>query len=266
MEQIRHVPGAVDFRMQEPTDLPQFNVKIDRSLASIVGVNAQAITQSVLGALSGSQQVSPNFWVDPSNGVSYQINTQAPQYDLHSLDDLRNLPILGGSSGQAQIVANVASISRTTSSPVEDHYNIRPVINIYGGADGKDLGYVSDQIQKLVDASRKDLPRGSFISVRGQVTTMHDSYTGLYVGLAFSMLLAYLLMVVNFQSWTQPFIIITALPFALTGIIWMLFVTGTTLSVPALMGAITCMGVATANSVLVVTFDHAPPHCALQLA
>jgi multidrug efflux pump subunit AcrB len=254
MEQIRHVPGAVDFRIQEPNDVPQFNVKIDRSLASIVGVNAQAITQSVLGALSGSQQVAPNFWVDPRNRVSYQINAEAPQYDLHSLDDLRNLPILGGTSGQAQIVANVASISRATTSPVEDHYNIRPLINIYGGADGKDLGYVSDQIQKLVDAARKDLPRGSFISVRGQVTTMHDSYTGLYVGLAFSMLLAYLLMVVNFQSWIQPFIIITALPCALTGIIWMLFVTGTTLSVPALMGAIMCMGVATANSVLVITF------------
>jgi AcrB/AcrD/AcrF family len=157
---------------------------------------------------------------------------------------LRNLPILGGNSGQAQIVANVASISRTTTSPIEDHYNIRPVINIYGGVDGKDLGYVSDQIQKLVDTSRKDLPRGSFISVRGQVTTMHDSYTGLYVGLAFSMLLAYLLMVVNFQFWIQPFIIITALPCALTGIIWILFATGTTLSVPALMGAIMCMGVA----------------------
>ncbi|HYY31537.1 MAG TPA: efflux RND transporter permease subunit [Chthoniobacterales bacterium] len=254
MEQIRHVPGAVDFRIQEPNDVPQFNVKIDRSLASIVGVNAQAITQSVLGALSGSQQVAPNFWVDPRNRVSYQINAEAPQYDLHSLDDLRNLPILGGTSGQAQIVANVASISRATTSPVEDHYNIRPLINIYGGADGKDLGYVSDQIQKLVDASRKDLPKGSFISVRGQVTTMHDSYTGLYVGLAFSMLLAYLLMVVNFQSWIQPFIIVTALPCALTGIIWMLFVTGTTLSVPALMGAIMCMGVATANSVLVITF------------
>jgi len=254
MEQIRHVAGAVDFRIQEPNDVPQFNVTIDRSLASIVGVNAQAITQSVLGALSGSQQVAPNFWVDPRNRVSYQINAQAPQYDLHSLDDLRNLPILGGTSGQAQIVANVASLSRTTTSPVEDHYNIRPVINIYGGADGKDLGYVSDHIQKLVDAARKDLPRGSFISVRGQVNTMHDSYTGLYVGLAFSMLLAYLLMVVNFQSWIQPLIIITALPCALAGIIWMLFVTGTTLSVPALMGAITCMGVATANSVLVVTF------------
>ena len=132
MEQIRHVAGAVDFRIQEPNDVPQFNVKIDRSLASIVGVNAQAITQSVLGALSGSQQVAPNFWVDPRNRVSYQINAEAPQYDLHSLDDLRNLPILGSTSGQAQIVANVASISRATTSPVEDHYNIRPVVNIYG--------------------------------------------------------------------------------------------------------------------------------------
>jgi len=254
MEKIKHVPGAVDFRIQEPNDELQFNVTMDRTLASIEGISAQAVTQSLLSALSGSAQTAQNFWVDPRNRVSYQINAQAPQYDLHSLDDLRNLSILGGNSGQAQIVANVASLSRTTTSPVEDHYNIRPVINIYGGADGKDLGYVSDQIQKLIDASKKDLPRNSFISVRGQVNTMHDSYTGLYVGLAFAMLLAYLLMVVNFQSWIQPLIIITALPCALTGIIWMLFLTGTTLSVPALMGAIMCMGVATANSVLVVTF------------
>jgi hydrophobe/amphiphile efflux-1 (HAE1) family protein len=253
MQQIRHISGAVDFRIQEPNNVPQLNVTIDRSMASILGITAQSVTQSVLGALSGSEQTSPNFWVDPGNRVSYEFNAQVPQYDMHSLDDLRNLPILGG-QGQGQILANVASISRSTTSPVEDHYNIRPVINIYGAAAGKDLGYVSDQIQKLVDASRKDLPRGSFISVRGQVTTMHASYTGLYVGLAFSMVLVYLLMVVNFQSWTQPFIIITALPCALTGIIWMLFVTGTTLSVPALMGAIMCMGVATANSVLVVTF------------
>jgi multidrug efflux pump subunit AcrB len=254
MEKIKHVPGAVDFRIQEPNDVPQFNVSIDRTLASIEGISAQAVTQSLLSSLSGSEQVAQNFWVDPRNRVSYEINAEAPQYDLHSLDDLRNLPILGGNSGQAQIVANVASISRTTTSAVEDHYNIQPVINIYGGVDGKDLGYVSDQIQKLVDASKKDLPRGSFISVRGQVNTMHDSYTGLYLGLAFSMLLAYLLMVVNFQSWVQPLIIITALPCALSGILWMLFVTRTTLSVPALMGAIMCMGVATANSVLVVTF------------
>jgi multidrug efflux pump subunit AcrB len=254
MEKIKQVPGAVDFRIQEPNDVPQFNVSIDRTLASIEGISAQAVTQSLLSSLSGSEQVAQNFWVDPRNRVSYEINAEAPQYDLHSLDDLRNLPILGGNSGQAQIVANVASISRTTTSAVEDHYNIQPVINIYGGVDGKDLGYVSDQIQKLVDASKKDLPRGSFISVRGQVNTMHDSYTGLYLGLAFSMLLAYLLMVVNFQSWVQPLIIITALPCALSGILWLLFVTRTTLSVPALMGAIMCMGVATANSVLVVTF------------
>jgi multidrug efflux pump subunit AcrB len=254
MEKIKHVAGAVDFRIQEPNDVPQYNVNIDRTLASIEGITAGTVTQSVLSALSGSEQVAQNFWVDPSNRVSYEINAEVPQYDLHSLDNLRNLPILGGGSEQAQILANVAAITRTTTTPVEDHYNIRPVINIYGGADGKDLGYVSDQIQKLVDASRKDLPRGSFISIRGQVDTMHESYTGLYTGLAFSMLLAYLLMVVNFQSWTQPLIIISALPCALTGIIWMLFITGTTLSVPALMGAIMCMGVATANSVLVVTF------------
>jgi multidrug efflux pump subunit AcrB len=254
IQQIRRVPGAVDFRIQEPNDVPQLNVTIDRSMASVLGITAQSVTQSVLGALSGSEQTAQNFWVDPGNRVSYQINAQVPQYDLHSLDDLRNLPVLGGNTGQGQILANVASISRSSTSPVEDHYNILPVINIYGAADGKDLGYVSDHIQQLVDASKKDLPRGSYIAVRGQVTTMHASYTGLYLGLAFSMVLVYLLMVVNFQSWTQPFIIITALPCALTGIIWMLFVTGTTLSVPALMGAIMCMGVATANSVLVVTF------------
>src|ERR1700756_4982416 len=253
MDQIRHVPGAVDFRIQEPNNSLQLNVNIDRNMASVLGVSAQAVTDSVLGALSGSEQTSPNFWVDPKNRVSYEINAQVPQYDLHSLDDLRNLPILGG-AGQGQILANVASISRGTTSPVEDHYNILPVINIYGTADGKDLGFVANQIQSLVDASKKNLPDGSFISLRGQITTMHNSYTGLYLGLAFSMVLVYLLMVVNFQSWTQPFVIITALPCALAGIIWMLFVTGTTLSVPALMGAIMCMGVATANSVLVVTF------------
>jgi len=255
MDQIRRIPGAVDFRIQEPNDAPQLNVTIDRTLASVLGVTAQAVSNSVLGALAGSNQTSPNFWVDPTNRVSYQVNAQVPQYDMDSLDSLRNLPILGGSNtGQAQILANAATISRGTTSPVVDHYNITPVINIYGNVDGKDLGYVADQIQKLVDASKKDLPRGSFIDVRGQVSTMHDSFVGLYLGLAFSMVLVYLLMVVNFQSWTEPFIIITALPCALAGIVWMLFTTGTTLSVPALMGAIMCMGVATANSVLVVTF------------
>ena len=254
LNQFRKIPGAVDFRIQEPNDVPQLHVTIDRTKASILGITAQAATNTVLGALAGSNQTAPNFWVDPQNGVSYQINAQAPQYDMDSLDALRNLPILGGTTGQAQILANVANISRGTTSPVIDHYNIRPVINIYGNVDGKDLGYVASQIQKLVNASRKDLPRGSFITVRGQVSTMHDSFIGLYLGLAFSMVLVYLLMVVNFQSWTEPLIIITALPSALAGIVWMLFITHTTLSVPALMGAIMCMGVATANSVLVVTF------------
>jgi CzcA family heavy metal efflux pump len=255
MDQIRHIPGAVDFRIQEPNDAPQLNVTIDRTMASVLGITAQAVSNSVLGALAGSNQTSPNFWVDPTNRVSYQVNAQVPQYDMNTLDSLRDLPILGGSNtGQAQILANAATISRGTTSPVVDHYNIRPVINIYGNVDGKDLGYVANHIQKLVNASKKNLPRGSFIDVRGQISTMHDSFVGLYLGLAFSMLLVYLLMVVNFQSWTEPFIIITALPCALAGIVWMLFITGTTLSVPALMGAIMCMGVATANSVLVVTF------------
>src|ERR1700739_4888997 len=209
MDQIKHIPGAVDFRIQEPNNALQLNVNIDRNMASVLGISAQAVTQRVLGALSGSEQTSPNFWVDPKNRVSYEINAQVPQYDLHSLDDLRNLPILGG-AGQGQILANVASITRGTTSPVEDHYNILPVINIYGTADGKDLGFVANQIQSLVDASKKNLPDGSFISLRGQITTMYNSYTGLYLGLAFSMVLVYLLMVVNFQSWTQPFVIITA--------------------------------------------------------
>jgi CzcA family heavy metal efflux pump len=255
LNQFRKIPGAVDFRIQEPNDAPQLHVAVDRTKASILGITAQAAANTVLGALAGSNQTAPNFWVDPRNGVSYQINAQAPQYDMDSLDALRDLPILGGTTtGQAQILANVADISRGTTSPVVDHYNIRPVINIYGNTDGKDLGYVATQIQKLVNASMKDLPRGSFITVRGQVSTMHDSFIGLYLGLAFSMVLVYLLMVVNFQSWTEPFIIIMALPCALAGIVWMLFITHTTLSVPALMGAIMCMGVATANSVLVVTF------------
>jgi CzcA family heavy metal efflux pump len=252
--QIRRIPGAVDFRIQEPDDTPRLDVNVDRTKASILGIQQQAVANSVLGALAGSQQTAPNFWVDPKNGVSYQINAQAPQYDINSIDALRNLPILGAANGQTQILGNVVDISRSQTSPVIDHFNIRPAINIYGNVDGKDLGFVAAQTQHLIDAAKKNLPKGSTITLRGQVSTMKASFTGLYLGLAFSLVLVYLLMVVNFQSWTEPFIIITALPCALAGIIWMLFITGTTESVPALMGAIMCMGVATANSVLVVTF------------
>jgi multidrug efflux pump subunit AcrB len=253
LNQIRQIPGVVDTRIQEPNNAPELDITMDRTKASILGLNAQAVANTVLGALAGSQQNALNFWVDQTNGVSYQVNAQVPQTDMNSLDALRNLPILGG-TGQGQILANVAPISRSSTFPVIDHYNIRPVINIYANVDGKDLGYVADHVQKLIDASKKNLPRGSFIFLRGQVSTMHASFIGLYLGLVFSLVLVYLLMVVNFQSWTEPFIIITALPCALAGIVWMLFITRTTLSVPALMGAIMCIGVATANSVLVVTF------------
>jgi multidrug efflux pump subunit AcrB len=253
-QKIRSVAGAVDVRVEEPTDAPQLDINIDRTKASMLGITQKMAIDSVLDALSGSFQTSPNFWVDPKNGVSYSINGQVPQYQINSLDALRNLPILGSNTGSFQILGNVANISRSQTSPVLDHYNIRPVINIYANVDGKDLGYVSDQVNHLVQEAKGKLPRGSFIDLRGQVLTMQDSFVGLGLGLMFSIVLIYLLMVVNFHSWVDPLIIITALPCALAGIVWMLFITGTTLSVPALMGAIMCMGVATANSVLVVTF------------
>ena len=248
------IPGLVDLRIQEPNDTPRLDITVDRTKASILGLTEQSVASSVLNALSGSQQLTLNFWVDPTNGVTYQLNAMVPQYDISSPDALMNLPVLGSTTGQNQILANVASISRSQTSPVMDSFNIRPAINIFAGVDGRDLGAVASDVQKAIYASRKDLPRGSVITLRGQVSTMQDSFFGLYAGLVFSMVLIYLLIVVNFQSWSEPFIIITALPVALVGIIWMLFITETTLSVPALMGAIMCMGVATANSVLVITF------------
>ena len=251
---LRKIPGLVDLRIQEPNDTPRLDITVDRTKASILGLTEQSVASSVLNALSGSQQLTLNFWVDPTSGVTYQLNAMVPQYDISSPDALMNLPVLGSTTGQNQILANVASISRSQTSPVMDSFNIRPAINIFAGVDGRDLGAVASDVQKAIDASRKDLPRGSVITLRGQVSTMQDSFFGLYAGLVFSMVLIYLLIVVNFQSWSEPFIIITALPVALAGIIWMLFITETTLSVPALMGAIMCMGVATANSVLVITF------------
>ncbi|MBV9672169.1 MAG: efflux RND transporter permease subunit [Verrucomicrobia bacterium] len=260
MAKMKTVPGLVDLRVQEPNNVPRIDVNVDRSRASLLGLQEQNVANSVLGALAGSQQVSPNFWVDPNNGVTYQVNAQEPQYQMDSLDALRNLPILGGSGVTPQILANVAGIARSSTTSVVDHYDIRPVINIYGNVDGKDLGYVSEQVQRLVDAARQELPQGSLIAVRGQTKTMQASFAGLYWGLGFSIILVYLLVVVNFQSWTEPLIIVSALPCALAGILWMLFITGTTLSIPALMGTIMCMGVATSNSVLVITFANEQLH------
>jgi multidrug efflux pump subunit AcrB len=257
-DKIARIPGAVDVRVQQPFDAPRINLTVDRTQASQLGITESQIANSLLGALSGSSQTNPNFWLDPKNGVSYTINNQSPQYTIDSLDALRAVPILGStgtaSASGAQILGNVVELTRSSEPPIVTHYNIQAVIDIYGAAEGKDLGYVAKEVQKVMDAAQKDLPKGSRMVLRGQVQTMQDSFVGLIGGLIFAMVLVYLLMVVNFQSWTDPFIIISALPFALAGIVWMLFASRTTLSVPALMGAIMCMGVGTANSVLVVTF------------
>ena len=254
VERIRRIPGAVDVRVQQPFDYPRLNVNVDRSKASDVGISETQVANTVLGALSGSTQTSPNFWVDPKNGVNYQVNVMSPQYSMDSVNALMNLPVIGSAGLNPQIVGNLAQLSRASEQPLVTHYNIQPVVDIYGAVDGKDLGSVSSEVAKIVEDAKKELPKGSRFEIRGQVQTMHDSFTGLFIGLACAMVLVYLLMVVNFQSWTDPLIIITALPVALAGIVWMLFITRTTLSVPALMGAIMCMGVGTANAVLVITF------------
>jgi multidrug efflux pump subunit AcrB len=257
---IARIPGAVDVRVQQPFDAPRLNLAVDRTEASQLGITESQIASSLLGALSGTSQTNPNFWLDPKNGVSYTINSQSPQYAIDSLDALRAVPILGatGSSGSSQaptqILGNVVQLSRSSEPPIVTHYNIQSVVDVFGSAEGKDLGYVAKEVQKVIDAAQQELPKGSRMVLRGQVQTMRDSFEGLIGGLIFAMVLVYLLMVVNFQSWIDPLIIISALPFALAGIVWMLFITRTTLSVPALMGAIMCMGVGTANSVLIVSF------------
>ena len=256
VDQIRHVPGAVDVRVHQPADLPKLNVKVDRDKAAELGLTEQNVANSVLLSLSGSGQVSPSYWMDQKFGVQYLINARVPEYAMDSVETLNSSPVNAGTdgAGSGQILANVASISRTTVPPVFTHYNVAPVIDVFGNVDGRDLGGVLHDIQPLVKQANKDLPRGSFIVVRGQAETMHNSFVGLGVGLVMAIALIYLLLVVNFQSWLDPFIIITALPGALSGVVWALFLSQTTLSVPALMGAIMSMGVATANSVLVVSF------------
>jgi len=251
-DELKQVPGAVDVHVQQPYDGPRFNILMDRSQAERTGITASQIAQSVLVSLSGSFQTSPAFWLNPKNGVSYNIAIQAPQYNISSLQELENVPVHG--TGSSQILANVASIKRNAEPGVIYHYNITPVIDVYANVQGSDLGSVSKQVNDIVAKHQKDLPKGGDMSVRGQVKTMNDSFVGLGGGLVAAIVLVYLLMVVNFQSWSEPFIIIMALPGALAGICWMLFLSGTTLSVPALMGAIMCIGVATANSILVISF------------
>ena len=256
VDQISHVPGAVDVRIHQPADLPKFSIAVDRTKAADLGMTEQDVANSVLMSLSGSGQISPSYWMDRRLGVQYLINARVPEYAMDSVETLNSSPVhasLAGANAQ-QLLANVAKITRTTVAPVYAHYDVAPVIDIYGNVDGRDLGGVLHDIAPLVDQAKKDLPRGNFIVLRGQAETMHNSFVGLGVGLVMAIVLIYLLLVVNFQSWLDPFIIITALPGALSGVVWALFLSQTTLSVPALMGAIMSLGVATANSVLVVSF------------
>jgi multidrug efflux pump subunit AcrB len=254
LSQLRHVPGLVDLRIQQAFDYPKFHIDVDRTKAAEAGFTQRDVSNSMLVSLSGSFQTSPAFFLNWQNGVQYQLAQQTPQYNIQSLQDLQGTPITSAAASRPEILADVASISRTSEMQVLSHYNIRRVVDIYGGVQDRDLGAVGRDVTRIVNANRKLLPRGSFVTIRGQLDTMRSSYIGLIAGLGFAVVLVYLLIVVNFQSWLDPFIIITALPAALAGIVLMLFFTHTTVSVPALMGSIMCMGVATANSILVVSF------------
>ncbi len=255
-EKIRHVHGAVDVRVQQPDDFQRIQFAVDRTKASGIGLTESQVAGSVLLSLAGSSQVQPSYWLDTTTGVQYLVNIRAPEYRLESLAALESLPISASTPGAAngQILSNVASFSRTTSQPIYSHYNILPVVDVFGGVASRDLGGVLSDIKPIIAEAQKNLPRGISITMRGQALTMSTSFFGLAIGLVMSVALIYLLLVVNFQSWLDPFIILTALTGALAGVIWGLHITSTTLSVPTMMGAIMCMGVATANSVLVVTF------------
>ncbi len=282
LQDLKHVPGATDLRIQQPFNYPRFFVDVDRSKAQDIGLVQKDVAGSLLVALSGSFQTAPTFWLDPKSGVSYAIAVQSPQYNMDTLQDIKNIPLTpgGSSSGNSsapavqdyrvngstpgasfqtiakpvQVLGGVASFTRGQELASVSHYDIQPVIDIFGNFAHTDLHSVDLGMEKIIERHRRDLPRGSEIVVKGQVQTMATSYRGLLFGLIFSILLVYLLIVVNFQSWLDPFIIVAALPAAISGIVWFLFVTKTHLSVPALTGAIMCMGVATANSILVVSF------------
>ena len=268
MTQLRGVPGLVDLRIQQPADQPEIDVNVDRTKALQAGFSQRDVAQNLLIALSGSSQTSPNFWLNPNNGVSYPLMTETPQYQVDSLQALANIPLtrpaapagaaagaMGSAAGlTANVLGSLGSMSRTTQEAVISHYNVQAVIDVFGAVQGRDLGGVAADVQRIVAQADKDKPAGSLVVVRGQVQTMQTSFSGLFTGLAFAILLVYLLMVINFQSWLDPLIAISGVPAVLSGIAWMLFLTQTTLSVPALTGAIMCIGIATANSILVVSF------------
>jgi len=255
-ERLRRVSGIADVRVQQPADQPRLQFAVDRTKAMELGLTERDVANSMLLSLSGSSQVQPMYWLHPKKGVQYLINVRAPQHAMDSLADLQAIPARSGQAGQGegQLLTNLATIRRSSGPPIVNHYNVMPVIDVLAGVNGRDLGGVLRDIRPLIAEAEKDLSRGNFITFRGQAQTMHSSFVGLGVGLMMAIVLIYLLLVVNFQSWLDPFIILTALPGALAGVAWGLYLTHTTLSVPALMGAIMCLGIATANSVLVVTF------------
>jgi multidrug efflux pump subunit AcrB len=260
LKKLRQVPGLTDLRVEQPLNYPVLNISVDRTKASQAGFTERDVAQSVLNSLSGSTQITPMFFLNPKNHVNYDLAAQTPQYAEDSLQDLENIPIHASVNTGPQlsaangILGDVATISRRDEMAIVTHYNIRRTVDIYGAVQGRDLGSVGAAVEQIVKQNSNHLPRGTFITVRGQLKTMQGAYIALLAGLAFAIVLVYMLIVVNFQSWLDPFIIVTALPAALAGIVVFLFITGTTLSVPALMGAIMCMGVATANSILVVSF------------
>ena len=252
--QLRRVPGTADVHVQQMLGLPTLHLDINRNLVTQVGLNPRDVAQSVLVSLSGSFQTTPSFWLNPQNGVTYSMAVQAPQYRMTSLQDLMKLPVNDPANSYTQVLGNLVQLSPTSRPAVVSHYNVQPVIDVYASTQGRDLGAVAKDTEKVLDPFMKHLPRGSSIEVRGQVHTMRSSFFGLGVGLLGAIVLVYFLIVVNFQSWLDPFVIITALPGALAGISWILLLTHTTLSVPSLTGAVMCMGVATANSILMVSF------------
>ncbi|HEY2022868.1 efflux RND transporter permease subunit [Paraburkholderia sp.] len=254
LRQVRDVPGVVDARIEQSRDNPTFNVDVDRTRAQLLGITERDVTNSMVVNLAGSSQVAPTFWLNNANGVSYPIVMQTPQYNLDSLAALQNLPITGSGGSTAQILGGLATVERTSSNEVVSQYNIQPMVEIFATTQGRDLGAVASDIQRIVHDNASSLPKGSAVALLGQVQTMNTAFAGMLFGLLGAVVLIYLLIVVNFQSWADPFVIVSALPAALAGIVWMLFATHTTLSVPALTGAIMCMGVATANSILVVSF------------
>ncbi|MBC8745580.1 MULTISPECIES: efflux RND transporter permease subunit [Paraburkholderia] len=251
---VRDVPGVVDARIAQSHGNPTFNVDVDRTRAQLLGITERDVTNSMVVNLAGSSQVAPTYWLNNANGVSYPIVMQTPQYSLDSLAALQNLPITASGGGTAQILGGLATVERSTSNEVVSQYNIQPMVEIFATTQDRDLGAVSADIQRIMHQNASTLPKGSSVALLGQVQTMNSAFAGMLFGLLGAVVLIYLLIVVNFQSWADPFVIVSALPAALAGIVWMLFATHTTLSVPALTGAIMCMGVATANSILVVSF------------